>query len=204
MLSTRRSTLAVLAAPLAVLSLVLLGCVPAPPAAISVRAGDSQAQVSFGDFIAASYEVLVMPGERIVSAPKNNHVMITGLANGTPYTFQVRGLSSTGAAGAWSAPSAPVVPAGRPAAPTITRVAGFVDLETGCTARVTFSPGWNGGSAITRYEVTVAGRTTVVSGTSSPIEVPGLLQHTPYDFTVRAVNELGAGPASPSFAGSCS
>ena len=134
----------------------------------------------------------------------SSYVVVDGLTNGTPYTFQVRGLSESGGSGAWSEPTAPVVPRGRPAAPTISRVAGFVELDSGCTARVTFSPGSDGGSAVTGYEVTVSEDTPPVRGSSSPIEVPGLVPHKSYGFTVRAINAAGAGPASVSFTGSCS
>ena len=59
-----------------------------------------------------------------------------------------------------------------------------------------------GGSPVTRYEVvsTPAGSVAPVipaSVTATSVVVPGLLNGTAYTFTVRAVNQWGAGPDSP-------
>ncbi len=204
MLSPRRSTIAIVAAPLAVLSLLLLGCAAPPPASISATAGDGRATVSYTDLGPDfDYEVRAMPGNHI-SRTDRTRTDVTGLDNGTEYTLFVRAKGIAGIWGEWSEGSAPVVPRGKPAAPTISRVAGFVDLETGCTARVTFAPGSDNGAPITGYEVSVTGGSAPVRGTSSPVEVSGLTPHTPYTFTVRAINAAGAGPASAAFTGSCS
>ena len=143
-----------------------------------------------------------MPGDRIVTAAGDS-AWIDGLQNGTAYTFMARARVGTGGWSGWSEPSAPVVPTGAPTAPTITRVAGFVDLS-GCTARVTFTPRSNGGLPVTGYEVAVSEDAAPVRGTTSPIEVTGLLAHKQYRFTVKAFNARGASPVSATFTGSCS
>ena len=212
--SRRRTKLAALAASLAIASLLLIGCVP-PPTGISATAGDRSATVKFlahdpGPGFTMEYEVRSLPGDRVVlvrDPRRSASATVSGLDNGTEYRFVVRSRRSSDPRdvwGAWSEPTAPVVPRGKPAAPTISRVAGFVDLETGCTARVTFTPGSNGGQPISRYEVTVSGDSAPVSGSSSPIEVRGLTPHTSYGFTVKAFNASGASPASATFTGSCS
>ena len=122
---------------------------------------------------------------------------VTGLANGTTYTFTVTASNSVGA-GAASAPSnavTPVVPATVPGAPTnVTAVAGNAQ------ATVSFvPPGSDGGAAITSYTVTpsrVRAALTPTTGASSPVTVTGLTNGTTYTFTVTASNSVGAGAAS--------
>ena len=84
---------------------------------------------------------------------------ITGLTNGTAYTFSVTATNAAGTSAA-SALSAPVTPATIPGAPTgLNAVAGPYD------ATVTWSaPTSNGGAAITSYTVTAADSTNPANG----------------------------------------
>jgi trimeric autotransporter adhesin len=123
---------------------------------------------------------------------------ITGLTNGTAYTFTVSAINSVGT-GDPSAPSNSVTPeAVVPGAPTIGRV-----TPGNASATVTFTaPSSDGGSPITGYTVTAADSTTpanggqTASGTASPITVPGLTNGDSYTFTVAATNAIGTGDAS--------
>ncbi|TXK77048.1 hypothetical protein FU659_23940 [Paenibacillus sp. N3.4] len=54
----------------------------------------------------------------------------------------------------------------------------------------------NGGSAITRYEVTASPGNITVPGAASPITVTGLSNGTAYTFTMKAVNSVGKSAAS--------
>jgi hypothetical protein len=84
-----------------------------------------------------------------------------------------------------------------PGAPTaVSAVAGHQK------ALVSFSPPTNvGSSSIQYYTVTSSPGGIDVSGTASPILVPGLTNGTPYTFTVKATNLTGAGDiSSPSAA----
>lgn len=66
-------------------------------------------------------------------------------------------------------------------------------------ATVSFTaPSSMGGAAITGYSVTSSPGNITVSGSASPITVPGLTNGTAYTFTVRALNSVGAGAASAS------
>lgn len=211
MLSNKRATFAAIVTPLALVSLLITGCTASAPAGLHAVPGDRSATVMFPsntEFgVAFDWEVRSIPGDHSgfdSSSTPSVSVVVDGLDNGTEYRFVARARGRDGYWSEWSEPSGPVTPRGKPAAPTISRVAGFVDLATGCTARVTFSPGPNGGQPITGYEVTVSEDSAPVRGTSSPIEVPGLTPHQQYDFTVRAINASGAGPASATFTGPCS
>ena len=66
--------------------------------------------VSPGSFAITSYQVTASPGGKgcVATAP-TIACDVTGLTNGTPYTFEVRALSGAGW-GLWSSASAPVTP----------------------------------------------------------------------------------------------
>ena len=65
------------------------------------------------------------------------------------------------------------------------------------SASIAFTPGANCGPAITKYQVKVgAGAWTDVVGTTSPITVTGLTNYATAKIKLRAVNSVGAGPAS--------
>src|SRR5204863_1516413 len=111
-----------------------------------------------------------------------SHV-ITGLTNGTAYTFTVTASNALGA-GAASAASNSVTPASVPGAPTIgTATAGNAQ------ATITFTaPASNGGSAITSYTATSKPRGFTGSSATSPVTGTGLTNGTAYTFTVTATN----------------
>jgi hypothetical protein len=120
---------------------------------------------------------------------------VTGLTNGTAYTFTVAAINGAGT-GPDSTPSGAVTPATTPGAPTIVSGTGVILVATlSWTA-----PASDGGSAITGYIVTpylggVAQTPTTFSSTATTesvtVLIPGL-----YTFTVTAVNGVGDGPAS--------
>ena len=173
------------------------GTVPNPPTAVKAVAGDTQATVSFkpptntGLNPILYYAVTSTPGN-ISAIGTASPIVVTGLTNGTRYTFKVTAVNAIGISRASTA-SAGVTPAMLPGAPTI----GAATRASATSARVTFTaPASNGGSKITRYTVTATpgGRTS--SGTTSPRTVSGLTTGTTYTFTVFATNAVGNGPAS--------
>ena len=129
-------------------------------------------------------------------------VLISGLVNGTSYTFTVTATNASGTSPA-SAASAPVIPPGIavPAAPTgVTALAG--DTQAAVTFTVSPPPQ---GSPITSYVVTSAPGGIVVSipppasGNTATALVGGLTNGVSYTFTVRAVNVAGSSaPSAPS------
>jgi photosystem II stability/assembly factor-like uncharacterized protein len=170
--------------------------VPDAPTAVTATAGNGRATVRFappafdgGDPI-VSYRVLPSPG-RTYTTGTGNEIVVTGLTNGTAYTFTVVAVNGVGT-GPASAPSAPVTPLPPtvPSPPTqVTAVAGNGQ------ATVSFlQPESDGGSPVLSYWV-VGGRVSA-TGTASPIAVGGLVNGTTYTFVVRAMNAVGSSDAS--------
>ena len=90
---------------------------------------------------------------------------ITGLTNGSAYSFRVRGVNSLGG-GTWSAPSSAATPATTPGTPTSLSYA-----ASNAQAVVSFTAPANGGAAITQYQYSVNGGLSWLNltGTTSPL-----------------------------------
>ena len=114
---------------------------------------------------------------------------VTGLANGTVYSFTVTATNGNGT-GVASAGSNPVTPSTVPDAPTgVSAVAGEG------SATVSWTAPSDEGSTITGYTVTAStGRTCTAAGTTCTIT--GLAAGTAVTFTVTATNANGTGAAS--------
>ncbi len=129
-------------------------------------------------------------------------VLISGLVNGTSYTFTVTATNAFGTSLA-SAPSAPVTPPGIafPAPPTaVTAIAG----DTQASVSFTVSPPPQG-APITSYLVTSSPGGILVSiqppatGNIGTALVGGLTNGVSYTFTVQAINLRGpSAPSAPS------
>lgn len=172
---------------------------PGAPTAVSALAGDAQASVSFvapssnGGSAITGYTVTASPGGASAGGAASP-VVVTGLSNGTAYTFTVVAQNAVGAGPASVAsntvtPQPAIVPPGAPAA---------VSALSGSTiAQVSFvPPAFNGGSPITGYTVTASPGGASAAGAASPIALSGLVNGTAYTFTVRATNAAGPGAAS--------
>ncbi|MFN8040872.1 MAG: fibronectin type III domain-containing protein, partial [Acidimicrobiales bacterium] len=121
---------------------------------------------------------------------------VTGLSDGTAYTFTVLATNGVGPgpespqSDAVTTPSVPSAPA----KPTAT--------AGNTKATVTWTAPANGGSAITGYTVTAyqgasASGQTCTTGGALTCQVTGLTNGTAYTFTVKATNAVGTGAESP-------
>ena len=116
-------------------------------------------------------------------------VLVTGLTNGTAYTFKVAVVNYAGQ-GAYSTSSDPVTPYTYPDRPTGVSAAGGDESAT-----VSWTPGANNGSAISGYTVVATdaddSSTITQPATSSPYTFDGLTNGHSYRFKVRATNTRG-------------
>ena len=185
--------------------------VPGAPAIGTATAGTGQATLTWtapgsnGGSAITGYTVTPYVGgsaqtpQTFVSTATTE--VVTGLTNGTSYTFKVAAINGVGT-GSMSSASNAVTPATVPGAPTI----GTATAGSGAgKAVVNFTaPGSNGGSPITSYTVTATDVTNSVrggqtaTGAGSPITITGLHTGDRYTFTVKATNAIGTGAASGS------
>jgi len=173
--------------------------VPAPPAQVTAVAGNSQATVSWtpssdnGRPITAFHVRASNDGGFLTVSDGGTTVDVSGLRNGTPYTFTVAAENLAGE-GPASLPSNLVIPVGPPTAPV-----GVTARALNQSATIRWSPPLNsGGSAVLDYLVTSspAGFSTTTTGPATQATVAGLQYGTIYSFTVRARTALGLSPAS--------
>ncbi|MEI6623431.1 MAG: fibronectin type III domain-containing protein [Actinomycetes bacterium] len=171
---------------------------PSAPVAPTAVAGNASAVVTVtaaAGGVPASFTVTSHPGSFtctiVVPAAA---CTVTGLTNGTSYTFTstVTNAGGTSGSSASSGPVTPqdprpVVPPAKPAAPKVTGVkAGKKTLA------VSFKPKATGGAPIDMYQVRCVGPTTKSANRNgSPITVKGLKSGKSYRCSVRAHNRAG-------------
>jgi GH25 family lysozyme M1 (1,4-beta-N-acetylmuramidase) len=175
--------------------------VPDAPTGVGAAPGNASAAVSWtapawnGGAAITGYTATASPGGASCATSGATTCTVSGLANGTAYTFTVAASNAAGT-GAASSPSPSVTPRTVPNAPTgVTATAGDAFALVAWSA-----PSWNGGAAITGYAVTASpgGRTCSTTSALS-CEVSGLTNGTAYTFTVRASNVAGSSaPSTPS------
>ena len=119
-------------------------------------------------------------------------LVVTGLTNGTAYRFQVRATNSVGT-GPYSAMSASVTPANTPSAP-VNRTPTRGGKGGAITARANWSPGNNGGSAITGYMVyaqvmsSAAANATPVGAEQASALLPATARSATFTFPSAGLN----------------
>jgi hypothetical protein len=175
--------------------------VPSAPLTVSASPGSAQAVVSFsapanlGGAPMISYTVTASPGGQTARGT-SSPITVTGLSNGTTYTFTVVAANAVGN-GPASLPSAAVTPmAYAPGAPTeVTALAG---PQAGINSALVFfkPPAYTGGLPITSYLVEATSGGASRSGNSSPVLVTGLQSGVPLSFTVKARNSALTSVAS--------
>ena len=169
---------------------------PSVPLNVSAQAGNAQATISWqtpnsdGGAAITSYTATSSPNN-LTCSTSSNQCIITGLTNGTNYTFTVIATNAEGNSASSDA-SNTVTPITVPDPPTnaeATRGDGSVT--------VTWQPPTNnGGSSISSYLATAnpSGLTCTTATTSCTVN--GLTNGTQYSFTVAATNDAGTGVES--------
>ncbi|MEU8149440.1 fibronectin type III domain-containing protein [Nonomuraea sp. NPDC048901] len=174
--------------------------VPAPPSGVTATAGQGRATVKWrgpsdGGAPITGYTVTSTPGGKTASVPAGTlEATLTGLTDGTGYTFTVSAVNTAGT-GPESAPSDPVrpQPADVPMPPP-----GLLVTPLDQRVDVQWVPAVDGGSAITGYTVTVqpGGRSVDTAPDTTVTSVTGLADGTAYTVSVVARNAAGASAPS--------
>ncbi len=192
---------------------------PGAPSGLAATAGDTQVSLSWnapasdGGAVITSYRVYQGAGQTPAVNVTGTSATVTGLTNGTRYSFKVTAVNKAGegpTSGAASAtPTAATTSPGPPNGLAASPADGKVTLSW-------TAPGSDGGAAISGYEVyrgtSPGGESgapvngSLVGGTS--YTVTGLTNGTTYYFTVAAVNQAelqsaqsGEASATPAAAG---
>ena len=131
------------------------------------------------------------------SGPDTTSHVVTGLDNGTSYTFQVRAVSQVGTSTPIS--SAAATPGTVPAAPMVSAMRGNGQVDLSWTAGTA-----EGAGATTGWQYRMDdGEWMDIDGSdadTSSHSVTDLMNGTAYTFEVRAVNAFGAGEAGSAMA----
>lgn len=171
-------------------------CIPAPPGDVRATRGNGSATVAWvptaSDLAGpvTGFQITdLTTGATYPAGASATSRRLTGLRNGTAYSFAVTALNAVGD----SVPSATVTvtPAGPPkrvAKPTATTGRGSITVR--------WRPPAANGSPITGYRVSVGSHRLTLGSAKRMATVKGLRPGT-YRVSVTAVNAVGAGPASP-------
>lgn len=178
------------------------GTAPGAPTLVSATAGDTEVALSWtapksdGGSAITDYVVQYVAGKTTqtanVGSSKATSYIVTGLTNGTEYTFSVAAINSVGAGTYSSTQTAtPASSATAPDAPTLVSVvAGDGEATLAWTA-----PDSDGGSDITGYTIKqVADKTTNIDPNTTKggsYTVTGLTNGTEYTFSIAAINAKG-------------
>ena len=185
--------------------------VPDAPEFVRGVRGNGQVTVSWnaptanGGSAITGYTVTASPqvaGVTKTCTTATTSCVVTGLTNGTAYTFTVVATNTVGSSDN-SAASASVTPAAVPGTPTITSVV----ANSGRSVTITWTAPAANGSAITGYTVQayswnglaatiVAGKSCKTQGGTTTCTIPVLTVGTSYKFYVKATNGVGTGAAA--------
>lgn len=198
---TTKNLLNLSSAPSAVSNTVTPMAVPDAPTNVTVTAGgNAQATIQFtptpsannGGSAITKYTVTSNPASSSIdTSPSSPTVVMTGLVNGTSYTFNVTATNAIGTS-TFSNPSNAVVPYTTPTIPTNVQV-----LASGSSVIVSWAaPSSNGGSAITGYLVKLSSSSySTYPPTPTSVIINGVTAGT-YTLSVTAINAAGSSPTA--------
>jgi hypothetical protein len=134
----------------------------------------------------------------LAAAASAKSITVTGLTNGTPYTFDISARSQVGT-GAYSKRSLVVIPISTPGIPALNTVT----PAKGAATLTWTAPSDNGGAPITSYLIRVYAGTSQspvrvfkAPASATNFTVTGLATATKYTFDIAARNQAGLGAYS--------
>jgi len=176
---------------------------PQSPVAIS---GNTSATVTWaaplsdGASALTGYTVTASPGgQTCATVPPTTTCTVTGLTNGTTYTFDVTATNAVGTSAAATSnavtPTAPTPPAPEPSIPP-SEPLNVIGIAGDASAVISWDPPASAGSfAVTDYQAVVSpgGQSCTVKAPSLTCTITGLTNGTTYTVIVRALNGAGWG-----------
>jgi alpha-tubulin suppressor-like RCC1 family protein len=174
----------------AISSLVVPGDVPDAPTITSVTALDQKMMVYFTDGSNNGAEITgykyTLDGLTYYTALQSTSPLtLFSLDNASSYTIQLKATNSMGDSAA-SNVSDSATPFGVPFAPVISEII----PGNGC-AYVYFNPVDNNGSSILKFKYSLGSTIMDVSGLTSPLTIPNLVNKTVYNIVIIATNAAG-------------
>ncbi len=161
-----------------------------PRRATNRRTSSWTAPASDGGSTISSYTATSSP-DSLTCTTATLGCTVTGLTNGTAYTFTVTATNNVGDRTALRAVRLDHPRHRSPTRPRpCSRYAGDQQVEVSWDA-----PAADGGSAISSYTATSSPDGLTCTTTGVDCTVTGLTNGTPYTFTVTATNGIGSGPA---------
>ena len=172
---------------------------PTPPIGTTAVAHWQSASVSWsrptsdGGSPIASYTVTSSPEGKSCTTTGSTSCVVTGLTNGTPYTFTVTATNAIGTSDP-SDPSAPVTPVPTPDAPT-----SVVAVGLDGSARISWAAAEDNGYEVSAYTVTLQpGNKHCATTGELSCTLTGLANHSTYSVIVTATNSEGVSlPSDP-------
>jgi uncharacterized protein (TIGR02145 family) len=180
---------------------------PDAPGIGTATGGDAQATVAFtapasdGGTAITTYTVTSSPGG-ITTTGASSPISITGLTNGTAYTFTVTATNSVGT-GAASAVSNSVTPAPPPPPPSVTSSTGKIWMDrnlgasqvaTSSTDAAAYGDLYQWGRAADGHQLKSSGTTPTLSSTDAPGNANFILvSSSPYDWRSPQITNLWQG-----------
>jgi hypothetical protein len=152
-----------------------------------------------GGALITGYLVTSAPGGFTCEVSSSTSCVVTGLTNGTAYSFTVTATNVAGSS-LPSVASNVVTPVTAPGAPTGLSVSGLQMTPSGVEGSMSWSPPADtGGSAITGYTVRLSDARSWSTGPETTQKIGGLTPGQSYAFTVTARTGAGSGKASELF-----
>jgi len=173
--------------------------VPSAPTGVQAVADNAESTVTWeppesdGGSPITGYTATADPGSNTCTTDGALTCTVTGLTNGTAYTFTVTATNIAGTS-LPSTPSAAVTPRTVPGSPTaVVGTPGNTEVAVAWTA-----PASNGGSSVTGYTATGDPGGNTCTWTTGPLActITGLTNGVPYTFAVTATNAAGTSLAS--------